>query len=215
MSFACTLHSVLCLQALHYDSGSMRALFKNLTMANVKDYVSIGAGLAAIVGGGVTAAAIFLGGGDGSPEAATAPSATSVAASSTLEPTASPTPVPTATPAPTGEFLRVQFGTQQDPGTFLPAGDTVSPGDDIEVCAGEYLFAWVYHSFEPGTVIDTRFSDRAGVLFNPSIPVEPNQLYVWISVRVADTGEHTLSVREQGAPAEAGTEWGVNVTCES
>lgn len=193
----------------------MRSFLKSLTLANVKDYVSIGAGLAAILGGLITGGALFFSGGGASPEPTPVPSivlAGATSASGQLpSPTLEPTPNPTDTPTPSGEFLRVQFGNQQDPRTLLPAGETVSPDDDIEVCAGDYLFAWVYHSFEPGTVIDARFSDRAGVLFSPSITVERDRLYVWVSVRIAETGEHTLAVSQQDGTQRA--EWSVNVTC--
>ena len=184
-------------------------------MEHVKDYVSVGAGLAAIVGSLVTAAALFLSGGDSNPPTAQANEPTATATATLVPPTATPsptdTPAPTSTPAPAGEFLRVQFGTQQDPATLLPAGTTATPGDTLAVCAGGTLFAWVYHSFAPGAVIDGRISDRAGVLFNASVAVAPGATHFWISALVATTGQHTLSVALQGS--EVGGEWSIEVTC--
>jgi len=186
-------------------------------MEHVKDYVSVGAGLAAIVGSVVTAAALFLSGGDSNPPTAQANEPTATATATLVPPTATATPSPTDTPAPTstpapaGEFLRVQFGTQQDPVTLLPAGDTTSPGDTLELCPGGTLYAWVYHSFAPGDVIDGRLSDRAGVLFNADVPVAAGASHFWISTQIATTGQHTLSVALQGAESKA--EWSVDVTC--
>jgi hypothetical protein len=198
----------------------MRGVFRRLlTMEHVKDYVSIGAGLAAIVGSLVTAGALFLGSGGGSSTAAPTAtiSANVAAASPTLAPpteTPSPptaTPSPTPTPAPSGEFLRAQFGTQQDPVTLLPTGTTVGPDEDLEACAGDTLYAWVEHTFDTGDVIDGRLSSRAGTLYSDSVVADARAPNFWISARVSDTGIHTLTVSLEGGEQRA--EWSVEVRC--
>jgi hypothetical protein len=107
--------------------------------------------------------------------------------------------------------LRVQFGGQQDPSTLLPAGDTADPGEDVAVCPGSYLYAWVNHSFGAGDVIDGRISDSAGVLYTASVPVDPQAQRFWIGAPIMNAGPHTLLVRLAGSDVTA--EWTVNVTC--
>jgi hypothetical protein len=192
-----------------YDSRTVPVL-RGLKLESVKDYVQIGVGLTAILGGLITGASLLTGGDAAS--SSVPPAATTFAVAAITEtPPATATVAETDTPAPIGEFLRVQFGGQQDPNTLLPGGDTVSPDDTLEACPGESLYAWVYHNFPPGTVIDGRISDKGGVLFNAAMPVDPGASYFWISAQVTEPGPHTLLVRAQGQPISA--MWTVTVTC--
>ena len=154
-----------------------------------KESVQIGAGLATVLAGIlalVTFATDVFDSGDGASQ-------------------------PAVTRETTGEFLRVQFGTEQDPATRLAIGDTVGPDEDLAACAGETLYAWVEHSFRNGDVINGRLSSRAGTLFSDTVPVDERAPNFWIGARVSNTGIHTLAVSLEGGDVRA--EWSVNVTC--
>ncbi len=189
---------------LSHHAITVHRLLSRLSLDSVKDYIQIGVGLSFISGGIITVLTLFGGGGGDSPPAAVAPTSTPAA-------TATLAPAPTETPSLTGEFLRVQFGTQQDPATSLPAGDTVGPDDDLTACPGDTLYAWVEHSFHDGDVITGRISSRAGTLFSSSVPVDERAPNFWIGVQLSDTGIHTLTVTLDGT--DVTKSWSVNVIC--
>lgn len=214
--------SIVTPEVLPHDAGTVRFL-KALSITSVKDYVQIGVGLSMISGGIITAATVLSGGSDATTAvvptatpnvAVAAPTEAPATPTVAMVPTDTPSPptaTPTTAPPPRGEFRRVQFGTEQDPATLLPRGDTAGPDGNVEICPGETLFAWVEHTFRDGDVLTGRIASRAGTLFSASVPVDARSPNFWLSVQTSDTGIHTLSLALDGSDLSAS--WSVNVTC--
>jgi hypothetical protein len=169
----------------------MRGFFSALRSLT-KEHVQVAAGLATVLGGIIGAVTFFgglAGGGAGTPASAAVTQVAGVQ----------------------GEFLKVQFGAVQDPSTLLPGGPTVGPDGELQVCAGQDLFAWVEHTYKNGTVLQGVMSNRDGVIFRADVPVDERASNFWISARVSTPGIHTLNLKVLGT--DESVSWKVNVVC--